>query len=413
MIIEDIVSQHAEEAAFLWLLRDNAVRAPHYDLKDLADLEERIEAHLDGLRVAGEECWPFCEAGLQQQEVGEVFAAGFIALAGVRNDWLEQVLEVVAETPETARGLISALGWVDREKLQGQVVEWLKSDQAGLRQLGLGACGVQRVDCGPYLVQAIEDDEPAVRARALRSVGELRRQDLLPLVAKHLDDEDDSCRFQAARSAMFLGQERGLDVVRRYVGPASPWQASALGLVLRAMNPPSAMQWVRDLNREPELARLVVQAAGIIGDPVAIPWLIEKMKQPELARVAAEAFSLITGVDLAYDDLEGDWPEGFEAGPTENPEDEDVALDEDEDLPWPESDLIDQWWSNNQARFPRGQRFLCGRPISMEACRDVLKNGFQRQRRAAALEMIFLNPKEPLFNTSAPAKRQQRTLGML
>jgi len=44
MIIEDIVSQHAEEAAFLWLLRDNAVRAPHYNLKDLADLEERVEA---------------------------------------------------------------------------------------------------------------------------------------------------------------------------------------------------------------------------------------------------------------------------------------------------------------------------------------------------------------------------------
>ena len=61
--------------------------------------------------------------------------------------------------------------------------------------------------------------------------------------------------------------------------------------------------------------------------PVSIPWLIEKMKRPELARVAGEAFSLITGVDLAYDDLEGDWPEGFETGPTENPEDEDVAVD--------------------------------------------------------------------------------------
>jgi len=43
MIIEDIVSQHAEEAAFLWLLRDGAVRAPHYNLKDLADLEERVD----------------------------------------------------------------------------------------------------------------------------------------------------------------------------------------------------------------------------------------------------------------------------------------------------------------------------------------------------------------------------------
>jgi len=53
-IIEDIVSQHAEEAAFLWLLRSYATRAPHYDLADLAALEERVDAHLDGLRIAGD-----------------------------------------------------------------------------------------------------------------------------------------------------------------------------------------------------------------------------------------------------------------------------------------------------------------------------------------------------------------------
>ena len=35
MVIAEIVSQHAEEAAFLWLLRSNATRAPHYALKDI------------------------------------------------------------------------------------------------------------------------------------------------------------------------------------------------------------------------------------------------------------------------------------------------------------------------------------------------------------------------------------------
>jgi hypothetical protein len=63
MIIEHILSQHAEEAAFLWILRDAAIREPHYDLADLNELEARISAHLDGLHVAGEAVWPFCEAG--------------------------------------------------------------------------------------------------------------------------------------------------------------------------------------------------------------------------------------------------------------------------------------------------------------------------------------------------------------
>ena len=32
------------------------------------------------------------------------------------------------------------------------------------------------------------------------------------------------------------------------------------------------------------------------------------MTIPDLARVAGEAFSMITGVDIAYEDLEVEWP---------------------------------------------------------------------------------------------------------
>jgi len=147
-------------------------------------------------------------------------------------------------------------------------------------------------------------------------------------------------------------------------------------------------------------------------EEAAIPWLIEKMQEPELARVAGEALSMITGVDLAYDDLETDWPEGFEAGPTENPEDEDVAMDADEDLPWPAHDLLTGWWAEHQHEYAVGTRYLCGRPISRETCLDILKTGTQRQRRGAALELALLSPNEPVFNTSAPAKRQMRLLGL-
>jgi len=56
-IIESIVSPHTEESAFLWLLRDSAIGEPHYSLQDLADLDNRVEAHLDGLRIAGDAGW--------------------------------------------------------------------------------------------------------------------------------------------------------------------------------------------------------------------------------------------------------------------------------------------------------------------------------------------------------------------
>ena len=179
MIIEDIVSQHAEEAAFLWLLRDNAVHAPHYSLADLADLEERVEAHLDGLRVAGEEGWPFCVDGLQFEEAGEVFAAAVIALDSERDDWLATVIETVSAAPDAAVGLVSALGWVPRERLKGRVIDWLRSDDPLLRRVGLCACTVQGVDCGTHLASLIEDVDPKVRAAALRHSGVIRRRDLM------------------------------------------------------------------------------------------------------------------------------------------------------------------------------------------------------------------------------------------
>lgn len=51
-VIPLTVSQHGEEAVFPWLLRDHAVTNTHYDLNELYGIENRLEAHIDGLRVA-------------------------------------------------------------------------------------------------------------------------------------------------------------------------------------------------------------------------------------------------------------------------------------------------------------------------------------------------------------------------
>jgi uncharacterized protein (TIGR02270 family) len=139
---------------------------------------------------------------------------------------------------------------------------------------------------------------------------------------------------------------------------------------------------------------------------------MEYMSIPEMARVAGESFTMITGVDIAYEDLEGEWPEGFEAGPTEEPEDEDVEMDPDEDLPWPEPKLIHEWWSKNKKNFRNGTRYLCGKPISEQQCQHVLRNGYQRQRAAAAIELAMMKPGQPLFEVRAPGFRQQQLLGL-
>jgi uncharacterized protein (TIGR02270 family) len=198
-----------------------------------------------------------------------------------------------------------------------------------------------------------------------------------------------------------------LAVLRAMAESPSPFSTKALQAAIRRMDLASAKAWQTWFSRRNDGLRMSIVAAGAIGDPEFVPWIIEQMKVEALARIAGEAFTMITGIDLAYDDLEKNAPEGFEAGPTENPEDEDVAMDPDDYLPWPDPALIQKWWTSNQSRFQKGVRYLLGKPMNIEWLKQVIRIGRQRQRAAAALELAIRQPGQPLFEVRAPGFRQQ------
>lgn len=411
-IFGNVVSQHAEEAAFQWLLRDGAVGEPHYLLRDLANLDEKVEAHLDGLRIAGDAGWRIVGEELAWEEAGEVFTGAVLAFESGDEGRIGQVLEVGTQSVELARGVISALGWLPLEKAKPHIERLLDADEPMRRRIGIGAAGAHRYDPGRKLNDALADGEPMVLSRALKAAGELGRVDTKAIVVQHLASADAPVRFWAAWSAVLLGELAGISALREIAEDGGPFAERAADLAARRMNPVEALAWQEELaGREGQL-RLAVKVAGAIGDPVLVPWLLERMATPELARPAGEAFSSITGVDIAYEDLEGEWPEGFEAGPTEEPEDENVELDPDEDLPWPEPELVRGWWSGNQARFPAGKRYLVGRTIAPETLQEVLRTGMQRQRAAAALELTLAQPGRALFEVRARGDRQRRILGL-
>jgi len=84
----------------------------------------------------------------------------------------------------------------------------------------------------------------------------------------------------------------------------------------------------------------------------------------------------------------------------------------DEDLPWPNPELIREWWVKNKGQFRNGTRYLLGKPISPEQCQHVLRYGYQRQRAVAAIELAILNPARPIFKIRDPGFRQQKLLGL-
>nr|WP_275298103.1 TIGR02270 family protein [Halomonas campisalis] len=412
-ILDQVVDHHAEEAAFLWLLREGAVAAPHYSLVDLAKLDKRVEAHLDGLRIAGDAGWAACVEQLEYREPGEVFAAAVLALESGEAGRIRRVYEAVGAAPEAQRGLVSAFGWVDRAWWRGEIRMLLAAEAPFWRRLGLAAAASQGVDPGRPLLDALGADDPALCGTALRVAARLGRTDLLPSVQARLASDDETVRFSAAWAATLLGDRATAPrVALAFVEAAHPrWAIRALGVALRALAPQEGQQYLEHLARQPQRLRQAVVASGILGDPSNVPWLLAQMEIAEIARVAGEAFTLITGVDLAYEELEGEWPEGFEAGPPENPEDETVAMDADEDLPWPEATRVTDWWSRHRATLQPGRRYLLGHPLSPEHLQWVLCRGLQRHRVAAALERRLLAPGEPLFEVRARGEIQQQRLG--
>ncbi len=412
-MISEVLSQHVDQSTFLWRLRSTAVTSPLYAQADLAKLDQRVDAHIDGLRIAGKEGWQLGKRKPEWDEPGEVFVSAVLALESSDQSKIDPVLKAATKTAELARGFISALGWLEYKQAEPYIKTLCASQVPAEKRIGIAAAAIHRKDPGRVLNDALADPDPLLRARALRSVGELGRIDLVSTIQRDLNSEDAGCRFWAAWStALLVGYRDALDVLQDIASSPSPYRERALQMALRRMDVGSALSWQQRLAQNPRTARAAVIACGIIGDPALVPRLIDQMNVPPVGRVAGEAFTLITGVDLAYDDLDTDKPEGFESGPTEDPKDDNVEMDPDERLPWPDPRLISQWWENHRPEFQSGVRYLLGKPITVEQAEQVLRIGKQRQRAAAAMELAIMKPGTPLFEVRAPGFRQMETLGM-
>ena len=409
---DSVVSGHVDEATFLWSRRAAAVCAPQYRLKDLAKLDARLEAHLDGLRIAGERGWGLVKPAAEDGAPGAVFAAAVLAIESGHEERIAGALEAGLAAPRATRGLISALGWLPIERASGPIKALLTSDQAARRHLGLaGAAAHRKVPTGDVFPEALGSDDPLLRARALRVIGELGLVNSHLTCRANLRAKDPRVRFWAAwANALLDGHRDAVACLQAIAETGGPLAEKAAGMAMRRLPPNDAKVWIKKLIKELGKKRIAVIAAGAFADPEVVSFLIDQMKFPQTARVAGESFSLITGADIAYEDLDGEPPEDVRPAPDEIPQEEEAASRADLSLRWPDPALVQKWWNTRQGNFARGTRYLLGQPITPESLRLALKNGYQRQRAAAALELAILRPGRPLFEVRAPGRQQQ---GML
>jgi uncharacterized protein (TIGR02270 family) len=399
-ILPHVVAQHAEEAAALWEQRGVQWDLPHIRLKDIVEHDMRIEAHVDGLRIAGEAAWPILRAG-GFADSGQVFVAALLALESNKSDLIREIIRLGCSGRQQRRGLAGALAWCPGQIATRFVLPLISSEKPGERWVGLAVNLAHRHYSKEPLARAINDSHFSIRSMALRGVGELGACDLLAAARARLSDEDPRCKYAAAWTlALRAGDAKAIDHLLEVALTRRPESREAFHVAVRRMDPAAAGRWLSTLAAVPETSRLALRGLGLIGDPRAIPQLIEHMSDPNLARVAGEAFTLITGVDLAEQYL------NLETEPARPEPGDEELVDPDEDLPWPDSAKVKAWWDKHRRESVAGTRQMLGKPMTPDWLRTVWKDGKQRQRVAAALELAIRESSKPLLNLTAPGYRQ-------
>lgn len=398
----DIFEQFIEDASFLWVLREVGFNQPHYDSQDIADLERRLQAQLDGLASSPDDVWALCEKALEYQEAGEMFISTIVAFVSLESKKIQRVLDCCIENPQTLKGLVSALGWLPAQVVQPWLEKLIRSKDLDHKYIAICGYSARRLDPGDYLKVIVERDDcighAELYARCLRLIAELKRFDLISHIQEATSDERDVIKFWSNWSFILLGHVENSIHLREFILNDGPLTTKAADVFFRSSNIANARKLISTIVSESKDFRLALRAIKVLGDTQAIPWVIGLMDQPAYSRLAGEVFSTITGVDLEERQLALDLPELNNLGENAN---DDIEWDEDENLPWPNVEKIKGVWQKYAHLFPSKQRLLLGKEITEDRLRYLVVNGYQRSRHGAALELSLIKRKEPLVNTRA------------
>ncbi len=286
-VLPMLVRQHAEDAAFLFAQRSQAVHGQSWDEVQLGRCDQRIGANIAGLIAAGKAGLDIVSEYVETVGgAGEVFALSMTAFA--QNEALELAISFGLETAQGRRGLSGALARTDAQIIGQYVRAWLESKEPGLRLLGLTALSHHRRDPGVALAGLLADPDADVRSRAARLAFELGRSDLTgPLVDLAAAEAEDV--WPALALARF-----GKDKARLYDLATRPGHALA-GLALDAAliaAPDLARDRLGAMMRRPETHTLALSRAGVVGDQTVAGWLWHQLTGEDAEAVLFALFDL-------------------------------------------------------------------------------------------------------------------------
>src|SRR5258706_12316807 len=90
--IPELLVVHAEELSYLWGRRCRSLASATLTWRDLTELSERIEAHTQGLLIAGDALAEVLASWLAGEERDETFAGAYPLLRARQTHWVHRVI---------------------------------------------------------------------------------------------------------------------------------------------------------------------------------------------------------------------------------------------------------------------------------------------------------------------------------
>lgn len=364
--------EHLDEIASLRALRD-AMAATEDGHAGLADVEARLEAHVDALQVGGAAASRVCRAAAgPQTEPDAAFALAFVACRTLDATLLARVRANAAEPPAVqavaqALRLALPLSWADFlvRALAASTPPWLGAL--------LEVAAQRRVRCTPQALAALD----AAPREALRLLGRTAGADALATVLERRADPDPGVRLEAMIAALRLGDRRTLGFVLERA-PTDPIAQLVLGLG----GGPQALPVLVAAATAERGSLQAVAALGLLGEGVAWSTLLALLERAPMAEAAARALWLIAGGGPQLEVVRPDEvdPDALTADERRAWEADGVAPRRADGSPYGTRAVVPAtvaamwraWAAANRIAPTAGRRLRWGRPYSAAAALDAL-----------------------------------------
>ncbi|RKH20224.1 TIGR02270 family protein [Corallococcus sp. CA047B] len=413
-VLMDVLEEHLGEASFLWNQRERGLVASNLTLVDVAEIEARLLAHVDGLIVAGV---PAVEKllipALEEMEAEQVAAAAY-TLLNVQEpsgtDLVRTALE--ATSSEVLPALYRALELRGSEALPSWLPTLLKQEDPTRLALSLELHATHGVDPGPTLPELLRHKEPRVAAAALRVAARIHHPLDRHLFQSYLNSTEPKLRDAAIEAGLLGGHRSAWAACQSAVESRAP-DLRFPALLLALGGEARDEEQLRQLLHEPRHRPDTLWALGFSGRRSAAEACLEWMEDPTVSHLALEAFCAITGLPLE---------ERFVVQPSEEDslpplEEDDLTADlthkPEDDLPRPATTAVLAWWKDEQPRFEMERRYLYGKPFGLESLYESLLTAPMRRRHVPALDLALRSRGELTVPTRALTSHQRQALEKL